>query len=226
MNELDTYLAHHGIKGQKWGVRRYQNADGSLTAEGRKRAGLGPEKKESSVKKMVDRAKARSAQKKAATEAEKHENLKNYIRNHPKKMYKYRNELSENDVKDIVSKIEFDRKLKDVRDEEIKRGWAKVKRFSDNMGTVKSLMQNGKEIYNLAVEVNNTLIDSGALVGKKKLAIGGKKEDDRSWATTLIRNGTDADILKNASKLTTQELSDYYKRTTVTDNVKKRINGK
>lgn len=31
------YLAHHGIKGQKWGVRRYQNADGSLTPEGIKR---------------------------------------------------------------------------------------------------------------------------------------------------------------------------------------------
>ena len=29
------YLAHHGVKGQKWGVRRYQNDDGSLTAEGR-----------------------------------------------------------------------------------------------------------------------------------------------------------------------------------------------
>lgn len=35
----DEYLAHHGIKGQKWGLRRYQNADGSLTAEGRKHYG-------------------------------------------------------------------------------------------------------------------------------------------------------------------------------------------
>jgi len=33
MNNED-YLAHHGIKGMKWGVRRYQNIDGSLTAEG------------------------------------------------------------------------------------------------------------------------------------------------------------------------------------------------
>ena len=30
-------IYHHGIKGQKWGVRRYQNPDGTLTAEGRAR---------------------------------------------------------------------------------------------------------------------------------------------------------------------------------------------
>lgn len=30
-------LAHHGIKGQKWGVRRFQNKDGSLTSAGKKR---------------------------------------------------------------------------------------------------------------------------------------------------------------------------------------------
>lgn len=32
-----TEMYHHGIKGQKWGVRRFQNRDGSLTEEGKKR---------------------------------------------------------------------------------------------------------------------------------------------------------------------------------------------
>jgi RimJ/RimL family protein N-acetyltransferase len=34
---MKNELYHHGIKGQKWGVRRFQNKDGTLTAEGRQR---------------------------------------------------------------------------------------------------------------------------------------------------------------------------------------------
>ena len=33
----ETVLIHHGIKGQKWGIRRFQNKDGSLTPAGKKR---------------------------------------------------------------------------------------------------------------------------------------------------------------------------------------------
>lgn len=36
-NYRPNELYHYGIKGQKWGVRRYQNSDGSLTDEGRER---------------------------------------------------------------------------------------------------------------------------------------------------------------------------------------------
>ena len=34
---INNELYHHGVKGMKWGIRRYQNKDGSLTAEGEKR---------------------------------------------------------------------------------------------------------------------------------------------------------------------------------------------
>jgi RimJ/RimL family protein N-acetyltransferase len=40
INNLTTELFHHGIKGQKWGVRRFQNPNGTLTAEGKKRKAL------------------------------------------------------------------------------------------------------------------------------------------------------------------------------------------
>ena len=37
MGSYENYLAHYGVKGQKWGVRRYQNEDGTLTEEGKAR---------------------------------------------------------------------------------------------------------------------------------------------------------------------------------------------
>jgi len=37
---MNSELTHYGILGMKWGIRRFQNSDGSRTAEGRKREAM------------------------------------------------------------------------------------------------------------------------------------------------------------------------------------------
>lgn len=50
--DVDSFLEHHGIKGQKWGVRRFQNEDGTLTPAGKVRYNDDLTKKD--VNKMTD----------------------------------------------------------------------------------------------------------------------------------------------------------------------------
>lgn len=51
--ESENYLKHYGINGQKWGIRRYQNEDGSYTSEGKRRHSEAEDKKFLSVKNEI-----------------------------------------------------------------------------------------------------------------------------------------------------------------------------
>ena len=54
---MDNELQHFGIKGMKWGVRRYQNKDGSLTPAGKKRYDESDEEREKKEKSKKTKAK-------------------------------------------------------------------------------------------------------------------------------------------------------------------------
>ena len=76
--EMVNELYHHGIKGQKWGVRRFQNSDGTLTPAGQKRRA-----------KEIDRQLGRLQQDTARLEAQYH-NASGGIKRSYNKFNKYR----------------------------------------------------------------------------------------------------------------------------------------
>ena len=210
----DEYLEHHGIVGQKWGVRRYQNRDGSLTSEGRKRRGLRENGGESKLKKAVRKAKERSAVKKEENAAEKHESLKKYVRNHPKALYKNRYKFSEDEINKLVEEINFDKKLKDVKDQAWQRDWDKVRAISTNLGTIKTLAENAKGIYNLAADVNNSMIDAGKLNGSKMTKIGEKAPAPKDTSYDVYKDWLKQENIKMLEKVkngtaTKDEIKDW-----------------
>lgn len=61
MSNIDFVIAHHGIKGQKKGVRNYRNYDGTLTPEGKER--YYGDKSDSSKTKTTDKSKTKEERK-------------------------------------------------------------------------------------------------------------------------------------------------------------------
>ena len=79
----DSFLEHHGILGQKWGIRRFQNYDGTLKAAGKRRAKTDrdkerAERKAAKAEKKEAKAQAK-AEKKEAKEEEARKNLRSEI---------------------------------------------------------------------------------------------------------------------------------------------------
>ena len=126
---METYLAHHGILNMTWGVRRWQNKDGTLTEAGKIRYG----------RKMTAKRKAaarKSAQmKKKAAEAKRKEEAKSTA---VEKTDKPRDvaSMTDQEIRDFLARKDLENRYLDaITPKVIEKGESATKRFMIKFGS-------------------------------------------------------------------------------------------
>ena len=212
-NPYEPYeLTHWGIKNMKWGIRRFQNKDGSLTPEGGKRyngsdyqprKSLGQKisdyKKASAKKKQLEKARAARAEKKRAEEEAKAkaEQRKKDVESGKIKA----KDLTSDELKDRINRLNDEKRYKQLMEE---TGHTSVietygKQFAKKMWD--------QAIVPAATEAGKELVKKAILDASKKNAPVEEFDLDKMW--------------KNRNKMTTKQIKDVQDRLNAENAIKK-----
>lgn len=212
-NPYEPYeLTHWGIKNMKWGIRRFQNKDGSLTPEGGKRyngsdykprKSLGQKisdyKKASAKKKQLEKARAARAEKKKAEEEAKAkaEQRKKDVESGKIKA----KDMTSDELKDRINRLNDEKRYKQLMEETGHNSAIETygKQFAKKMwdqAIVPAATEAGKEL------VKKTILDAS-----KKDAPAEEFDLDKFW--------------KNRNKMTAKQIKDVELRLNSENAIKK-----
>ena len=184
----DGELYHWGIKGMKWGVRRYQNKDGSLTAKGKKRYNDEMSKVEAETKKLKaeQRNRIRTANKLSKLDAAKKEleelkakkkgkvskeepekpsesdaDKKARILKAPnaKEVYENRHLFTNTEIQQLQQRLQNESNIKNLIPKEVDAGKAAMDKVMSKVGDMTDYAVKGAKAWNMIANVVNAFGD-------------------------------------------------------------------
>ncbi len=153
----ESELYHHGILGQKWGVRRYQNYDGSLTEAGKRRL----EKKDTKWAQKNSEKITTKATKSASKELKKYQNE---LLNQP-------NAINKNGKLSAKTVNQYNQKMAELMNEavsDLKSPSGRSVKFVAKRGEVGVMMALADQGYDMN-QIKNGVWTSGKVAYKKKV---------------------------------------------------------
>lgn len=238
-----TYLMHHGIKGQTWGRRRFQNPDGSLTEEGRKRYGVPGagilarfKKKKDAAQNDAKTAASTTSSNSAKTAEDAEEERKAAIRaavdsGDPVEIAKHAASMSNEELRAAVDKaVERDTQMKRLAELQPKE-LTKTEKAMDAIETFRVATQSLSDSSNNIKNILDMLDKGKKTLGMDKNDNAKKTEDATPEGDTAVRKrikqaiseGDDQTIHQLYSQMTDKELNDYLSRAKNIDALKKRM---
>lgn len=150
---LASELYHHGILGQKWGVRRFQNADGSLTEEGKKRYGDNGIEVNVTTKTDITQKNLKNQE---SLEAKKQEILNSRS---AAELYKNADLFTTSELQAAYTRLQLEKSIQSLSPKQVSKGQQFVNSAISTTKQAAELTTNSIKLYNNIAKVYNLMFD-------------------------------------------------------------------